>query len=96
MWSSFSERRDYFGVGGLTRVQHWLAGDVFRDGTFGINSSLKIANMFDGSSNTIAVGEAVHPSLWGLGAGCGIATVGGPTGWLSGSTCLKTPTLCRQ
>lgn len=95
IWSMFPERRDFFGVaGGRNRVQHGWRGDVFRDGTFNINLPLKIANMFDGSSNTIAVGEAVHPMLWGLGPGYGVATVGGPTGWLSGSSCMKTPTLC--
>ena len=92
VWSMFPERRDYFGVaGGRALVQHGWRGDIFRDGTFGINLPLKIANMADGSSNTIVVGEAVHPSLWGLGAGYGIPTVGGPTGWLYGGACMKAP-----
>lgn len=95
LWSMFPERRDYFGVaGGRNRVQHGWRGDVFRDGTFTINQPLRIANMLDGSSNTIVVGEAVHPSLWGIGPGYGIPTQGGPTGWLSGGACMKTPTLC--
>src|SRR5262249_10067295 len=53
VWSAFPERRDYFGVaGGRTLTSHGWRGDVYQDGTFNINISLKMANMFDGTSNT--------------------------------------------
>jgi prepilin-type processing-associated H-X9-DG protein len=48
----------------------------------------KLTDITDGSSNTLAVGESVAPSKWGLGPAYGKANVGGIPGWLSGSACL--------
>jgi prepilin-type N-terminal cleavage/methylation domain-containing protein/prepilin-type processing-associated H-X9-DG protein len=89
-WGAYPNRRSYFGVvGGRTRDSHGWRGDVFLDGLFNINFPKRLTEVTDGTSQTLAVGESVHPSKWGLGPGYGNANVGGPVGWLVGSACLQ-------
>jgi len=85
----FKNRRDYFGIaGGRERLSHGWRGDVFRDGLFSFKLPLRFANVTDGTSNTLAVGESSHPQRWGAGPGYGIQDVGGPVLWLSGGACM--------
>jgi prepilin-type N-terminal cleavage/methylation domain-containing protein/prepilin-type processing-associated H-X9-DG protein len=89
-WSQYPNRKNYFGVvGGKTLYSHGWRGDVYVDGIFTINSPKRLTDIADGTAATLAVGESVHPSKWGLGPGYGVATVGGIPGWLSGSACLQ-------
>jgi len=84
-WSSFLNRKDYFGcTGGKTpSARHWR-GDSYVDGVFYVNSFTRIDHVRDGSSNTIAVGESVHPHPYGMGDGYGNMEKGGPTWWYEG------------
>lgn len=89
-YSTIRNRRNYFGVaGGRERHSHGWRGDVFLDGIFNINNRRKLGEVTDGTSVTLAIGESVHPQLWGMGPGYGIATQGGPVGWMWGGACLK-------
>jgi prepilin-type processing-associated H-X9-DG protein len=87
----YPNQRGYFGVvGGRTLAVHCSemgGGDVFLDGLFAINKWRRIADVRDGTSNTLAVGESVHVSLYGLGPGYGIADQGGPVPWYYGAGC---------
>jgi prepilin-type N-terminal cleavage/methylation domain-containing protein/prepilin-type processing-associated H-X9-DG protein len=89
IWAKYPNRRSYFGVnGGKTRDSHGWRGDVFFDGIFNINEPKRLTDILDGTSGTLAIGESIHVSKWGLGPGYGVAAQGGPVGWLSGSACL--------
>jgi prepilin-type N-terminal cleavage/methylation domain-containing protein/prepilin-type processing-associated H-X9-DG protein len=89
-WSSYPNRRDYFGVaGGKARVSHGWRGDIYTDGLFDMNLPRKLTDVIDGTSSTLAIGESFHAEKWGLGPGYGIGTQGGPTGWLWGAACTK-------
>jgi len=86
----YPERRHYFVVtGGKSPDSTSTQGDVFVDGIFAINRRRKIADIRDGLSNTLAVGESAHVSLYGLGPGYGVATVGGPVAWWLGGACKQ-------
>jgi prepilin-type processing-associated H-X9-DG protein len=76
-------------VGGKTNVGHGFRGDVFTDGLFNINIKVRMREIIDGTANTLSVGESVHPALWGLGSGYGVATIGGPAWWFGGSGCTS-------
>ena len=83
-----SSLRDYFGcVGGKTSVQVCWLGHEFIDGMFTINRWRRFRDIKDGSANTFAIGESVHPALYGLGPGYGIAAQGGPAPWFGGCGC---------
>jgi prepilin-type N-terminal cleavage/methylation domain-containing protein/prepilin-type processing-associated H-X9-DG protein len=82
--------RDYFGVsGGKKSVAIGVRGSVYIDGLFAINKWRMPADIRDGTSSTLAVGESIHLELYGLGPGYGVATVGGPAEWFGGSACYK-------
>ena len=89
-WKQFPERRVYFAMtGGRTPVVHSFRGDVFQDGLFAINHWRRVAEVRDGTSNTLAVGESVHVAKWGLGDGYGIADQGGPVAWWKSGGCSR-------
>ena len=53
-------KSNYVGVFGASwdpERQNWTAGDFTGDGLFGRNSRVRLADIIDGSSNTLAVGE---------------------------------------
>ncbi len=88
-WSEFANRRDYFGVtGGKASVSSSQFGENFRDGLFSINLWVRIADIHDGTSSTLAIGESIHPALYGMGAGYGLAEEGGPSPWSNGADCV--------
>jgi prepilin-type N-terminal cleavage/methylation domain-containing protein/prepilin-type processing-associated H-X9-DG protein len=88
-WLDIPYRRDYFGISGGRRLDsHGWRGDVYRDGMFGINLRHKLTDVTDGLSNTLLVGESIHPQRWGAGPGYGIETIGGPVGWNWAGACL--------
>jgi prepilin-type N-terminal cleavage/methylation domain-containing protein len=85
--------RDYFScVGGKTPANRNLLvgfrGRGFIDGLFAINRWKKFADIKDGASSTIAMGESNHPALFGMGPGYGIASQGGPAPWFGGCGCV--------
>ncbi len=88
LWNEVQNRRDYFGCSG-GRESSWTCrfGEVFRDGLFCINQWVRIEDIRDGSSNTIAMGESSHPAKWGSGDGYGDPMVGGPVTWKFGADC---------
>jgi prepilin-type N-terminal cleavage/methylation domain-containing protein/prepilin-type processing-associated H-X9-DG protein len=79
-------------VGGKTRAAVSGYGNVYIDGLFVINRYRKFADIKDGSSSTLAVGESVHPAFWGLGPGYANPNVGGPVAWWIGGACQGPPT----
>ncbi len=90
LWNDVENRRDYFGcAGGKQSVSTNRFGEVFRDGLFCINQWIRIDDIRDGSSNTIAIGESSHPAKWGVGPGYADPMVGGPVTWKFGADCVK-------
>lgn len=86
----WAPQRVYFGVtGGKTRAGTGRFGDVFIDGLFAINLWRRIADIPDGSSTTLAIGESVHVSFLGVGPGYGVSDEGGPLTWWIGSRCKE-------
>lgn len=87
-WGKYENRRDYFGVvGGAELHSHGWLGDVFIDGLFGINFWIPIRSIKDGTSMTLAVGESVHPSRFGMGSGYDNPNLGGPALWYIAADC---------
>ena len=88
-WVQYPMRRVYFAVtGGKTRVWRNFRGDVYLDGFFAMNLWRAISDVHDGTSNTMAIGESVHVSKFGLhDEGYGKSKIGGPVGWWHGGDC---------
>ncbi len=87
-YTRFKIRRDYFAVvGGKTKAATSYEGDVFQDGIFVMNKKHGIKVITDGSSKTLAIGESIHESRWGMGSGYGNASVGGPCPWFVAGSC---------
>lgn len=62
-WPERATRRHYYGMtGGITRASSAWGGDVYNNGMFVINRWTKAAQIRDGTSNTIAIGESEHPN----------------------------------
>ena len=87
-------RRDYFGVtGGVVDLSPGYArGSTFKDGLFFLHvdgkRGVRMDEIRDGASNTLAVGESVHPCKFGMDffVNGGISGPhGGPTNWWSGA-----------
>jgi prepilin-type N-terminal cleavage/methylation domain-containing protein/prepilin-type processing-associated H-X9-DG protein len=89
-FSEFPFRRVYFAVtGGKTLTVHNWRGDVFVDGLFAVNQWRSISQVRDGTSNTLAIGESVHPAKFGMGPGYGVAAQGGPCPWWDSVACAQ-------
>ena len=90
-WQDILCRKDYHGVmgGKALPINRNDRGDVYIDGVFFTNSFLSIADISDGTSDTLAVGEVVHPQPYGFGPGYGIMTAGGPSTWFEGGSITK-------
>jgi len=87
-YSSYPNRRDYFGVAGsFSTLPQGYRGNCCYDGMFFFNSVRTFESVTDGTSSTFAIGEACQPDLWGSGPGYGVATEGGPVGTLVGGSC---------
>ena len=87
-FADYPQRRVYFAVtGGRSAAARGWRGDVYLDGLFAVNQWRRIADITDGTSQTLAIGESVHPAKWGLGPGYGIADQGGPAAWWLGGDC---------
>ncbi|MBN1394303.1 MAG: DUF1559 domain-containing protein [Pirellulales bacterium] len=83
----FPALRDYFVVvGGKTPADSSWGGTVFTDGLFSINRWRCFADVPDGSSSTLAVGESVHVAYRGTGPGYQSAD-GGVCLWFWGGQC---------
>jgi prepilin-type N-terminal cleavage/methylation domain-containing protein/prepilin-type processing-associated H-X9-DG protein len=83
--------RDYFGVAGgkgLPTGSNWR-GNVFTDGLFGMNRWHLIADVRDGTSNTLAIGESVHVDKFVLAPGSWTYAPR-PEPWFVGGACLPT------
>ncbi len=87
----YPDSRVYFGVcgGKPPREAFNWRGDVYIDGLFVMNRWRRIADIRDGTAQTFAIGESVHPAKWGLGPGYGDPNVGGPVTWWLGGECRK-------
>ena len=85
--------RSYFAVAGgkvrETKSGSYNFGDVFYDGLFGLDKWRRFADIHDGSSSTLAVGERTHYSFLGMGPGYNVAGQGGPSVWWQGSSCYQ-------
>jgi prepilin-type processing-associated H-X9-DG protein len=83
--------RNYFAVGGGINGNAGYRGFRYTDGLFMINRWRAMRDITDGSSNTLAVGESVHPEYGGIGPGYN-TNQGGPDPWVYGGGCYKTAT----
>lgn len=84
-------RRDYFGItGGANLLVQGFRGRVFDDGVFYVaGEGTRLSEITDGTSNTLGIGESIHPNRWGMGAGYGDPLVGGPSAWYDGGACFN-------
>jgi prepilin-type N-terminal cleavage/methylation domain-containing protein/prepilin-type processing-associated H-X9-DG protein len=79
--------RSYFAViGGKTKVATTAWGDWFVDGLFVLKRWNRIADVSDGTSSTLAIGESVHNAHGGFGPGYHTSE-GGPAYWATGGHC---------
>ncbi len=102
-WDQIAARRDYYGVVGGKRISGSQAnalgidrqpvsrlaarGLVFSDGMFQLGRKIRIRNIKDGTSKTLAVGESVTPTLYGCDPdGYAVEGVGGPGCWWHGGS----------
>lgn len=101
-WAELLPRRDYAGViggAGDANARHPRApadirqpkaindrGRVFNNGPFNMAVALTLRRVLDGTTKTLAVGESVSPTCYGLGPGYGTFE-GGPGGWWHGGGC---------
>ncbi|MBN1395092.1 MAG: DUF1559 domain-containing protein [Pirellulales bacterium] len=97
--SQYPNMRDYFGVsGGKNYVVHGTRGYVFMDGIFTFNTWRRFADISDGASSTMAVGESVHNAYFGdartaegnISPGYNNPSLGAPCAWVAGDGCSKT------
>ncbi|MBN1394410.1 MAG: DUF1559 domain-containing protein [Pirellulales bacterium] len=87
--------RDYFGVAGgrkLACTTSAIYDDVFLDGMFAMNRWRRFADISDGTSSTLAIGESVHPAWAGLDPDGGndedyMTERGGYVAWYFGGIC---------
>lgn len=97
IWTEVSPRRDYYGVvGGASNtnqppdrepVATNNRGKVFTNGLFNMLTEIRISQVTDGMSATLAVGESVHPAYYGGPPGWpgyGVQGKGGPCCWWHG------------
>jgi prepilin-type N-terminal cleavage/methylation domain-containing protein/prepilin-type processing-associated H-X9-DG protein len=100
-WGDISPRRDYAGVvggAGDAAARHPRAPDdlkqpklisyrgrVFTNGLFNMGTVISLRNVTDGTSHTLAVGESVSPTRFGMGSGYG-TDEGGPGAWWHGGS----------
>jgi prepilin-type N-terminal cleavage/methylation domain-containing protein/prepilin-type processing-associated H-X9-DG protein len=89
-------RRVYFGVsGGRNAAGSHSQGSVYHDGVMYADSFTRVADIADGTSSTMMVGESTHPHKAGAGPG-GLygsspdSKVGGPAMWADGGGCAGT------
>ncbi len=86
-WLDLPERRDYFGVRGLDTDQQ----PNYADGLFLMSRHLKVSEVIDGTSKTLAAGEAVHGDRYGKPDQYYDTATGGATPWIWGGNCSGSP-----
>ena len=100
---TYPNLRVYYGCTGGGRpdptANPGYRGYVYMDGLFAINRWRRMADIYDGSSSSFALGEAVHTSKYGAayyspsnGAnppGYGDPHVGSPDAWWAGDSCAE-------
>jgi prepilin-type N-terminal cleavage/methylation domain-containing protein/prepilin-type processing-associated H-X9-DG protein len=101
-WPELNPRRDYAGVvggAGDKRARHPTApadvkqpklinyrGRVYTNGPFNMGVVIPLRRVVDGTTKTLAVGESVSPTRYGLGQGFD-TDEGGPGAWWHGGSC---------
>jgi len=91
-WTEFPTRRSYFGVAGGAGPPVYQSpgdGDVYKDGILFVNSFIRMRNVLDGTSKTLAIGENTESTLHGMGQGYGNPDIGGPVWWFSGDQLME-------
>jgi prepilin-type N-terminal cleavage/methylation domain-containing protein/prepilin-type processing-associated H-X9-DG protein len=89
----YPSMRDYSVVAGGTYPEASANGVGYQDGLFALNLWRSTADVRDGTSNTLAVGESIHVMLCGLdadpvGSAPGYYSAeGSPVGWCWGAGC---------